>query len=212
MFPLIHSAHDLDDAETKQRKTEIWLREHAETTLMQRQTSRRKTFTEDEHADLDAINRDLASCQRRILWIVSLARRGLSESFQEASELFFQTFCESSTDAKKTRMLMLHRSVMSRLGFHKRRWAGAVAGAENTMHRLEIQRTVLHSLMTQNDSRLNLRMAREQKKLAQTAKRDSDAVRGLTLLGLIFIPGSYIAKLYYPIPSPYPPPPLFIAI
>jgi hypothetical protein len=143
LFPLLHSSHDLDDAEMKQRKTGIWLREHAETILMQRQTSRRKTFNEDEHADLDAINRDLASCQRRILWIVSLARRGLSESFQDASELFFQTFCESSTDAETSRVLELHRRVMSRLGFHKRRWVGAVAGAENTMQRLEIQRTVV---------------------------------------------------------------------
>jgi hypothetical protein len=47
--------------------------------------------------------------------------------------------------------------------------------------------------MAQNESKLSLRIAREQRKLAQMAKRDSDAVRGLTLLGLIFIPGSYIA-------------------
>ena len=47
--------------------------------------------------------------------------------------------------------------------------------------------------MAQKESKLNFRMAGEQRKLAQTAKRDSSTMKGITLLGTIFIPGAYIA-------------------
>lgn len=39
-------------------------------------------------------------------------------------------------------------------------------------------------------------MAGEQRRLAHASKRDSTAMKGLSLLGALFLPGTYLASLF----------------
>jgi hypothetical protein len=172
-------------------------------------TNRRESHEERLSSDLDTINEHLQSCQNRMLWIKSTAAVDITSSMEAANQAFWGIFQHRNKEKDAEYLSQLHVSVKSRLGFYKSRWLGAKVYGENAMQRLENQGSAvsfdqnqrinlltnlkLYNLMAQNESRLNFRMAKEQKKLAQIAKRNSDAVRGITLVGLIFLPGTYIA-------------------
>lgn len=47
--------------------------------------------------------------------------------------------------------------------------------------------------MAKKESRLNLQMAMDQKRLALMTKRDSEALKGIFLVGVFFWPGAFIA-------------------
>ncbi len=47
--------------------------------------------------------------------------------------------------------------------------------------------------MAQKESKLNLLMASEQRKLAQASKRDATTMKSLSLLGTVFLPGTFLA-------------------
>ena len=51
----------------------------------------------------------------------------------------------------------------------------------------------LYTIIAQKESRLNLLMAAEQRKLAHASKRDSSTMKTISLLGSIFLPGAYLA-------------------
>jgi hypothetical protein len=50
--------------------------------------------------------------------------------------------------------------------------------------------------MTQKESKLNLEMAAQQRRLAHASKRDSTAMKTLSLLGAIFLPGTFLASVF----------------
>lgn len=49
--------------------------------------------------------------------------------------------------------------------------------------------------MAQRESKLNLEMAAQQRRLAHASKRDSTAMKALSLLGAMFLPGTFVASL-----------------
>lgn len=51
----------------------------------------------------------------------------------------------------------------------------------------------LVNLIASQENRLNVRLAGEQRALAYASKNDSTAMKGLSLLGAIFLPGAYVA-------------------
>jgi Mg2+ and Co2+ transporter CorA len=50
--------------------------------------------------------------------------------------------------------------------------------------------------MTQKESKLNLEMAAQQRRLAHASKRDSTAMKTLSLLGAIFLPGTFLSSVF----------------
>jgi hypothetical protein len=46
------------------------------------------------------------------------------------------------------------------------------------------------------ESKLNLQIAKEQKHLAHATKRDGTAMKTLSLLGALFLPGTYLASVF----------------
>lgn len=50
--------------------------------------------------------------------------------------------------------------------------------------------------MSQREARLNLEIAREQRRIAHSSKRDSTAMKTLSLLGAVFLPGTYLASFF----------------
>lgn len=51
----------------------------------------------------------------------------------------------------------------------------------------------LYNIIAQKESKLNFRMAGDQRKLAHGSKRDSYAMKTISLLGAVFLPGAYLA-------------------
>jgi hypothetical protein len=54
----------------------------------------------------------------------------------------------------------------------------------------------LYNIIAQKESKLNFQMAGEQRKLAHASKRDSAAMKTISLLGAIFLPGAYLASVF----------------
>ena len=50
--------------------------------------------------------------------------------------------------------------------------------------------------MSQREARLNLEIAGEQRRIAHASKRDSTAMKTLSLLGALFLPGTYLASVF----------------
>jgi hypothetical protein len=48
-------------------------------------------------------------------------------------------------------------------------------------------------MIAQRESKLNLMMAGDQKRIAQASKRDSATMKMISLLGTLFLPGAYLA-------------------
>ena len=54
----------------------------------------------------------------------------------------------------------------------------------------------LFNIIAQKDTKLNLEMAGQQRRLTHAAKRDSQSMKTLSLLGAIFLPATYLASIF----------------
>lgn len=59
-----------------------------------------------------------------------------------------------------------------------------------------LTRLKLYNIIAQKESKLNFQMAGEQRKLAHASKRDSAAMKIISLLGAVFLPGAYLASVF----------------
>lgn len=50
--------------------------------------------------------------------------------------------------------------------------------------------------MSQREARLNLEIAGEQRRIAHASKRDSTAMKSISLMGALFLPGTYLASVF----------------
>jgi Mg2+ and Co2+ transporter CorA len=50
--------------------------------------------------------------------------------------------------------------------------------------------------MSQREARLNLEIAGEQRRIAHASKRDSTAMKTISFLGAIFLPGNLLASVF----------------
>lgn len=50
--------------------------------------------------------------------------------------------------------------------------------------------------MSQREARLNLEIAGEQRRIAHASKRDSTAMKTISLLGTLFLPGTFLASVF----------------
>jgi len=93
-------------------------------------------------------------------------------------------------------MRKLQASMLARLDFYRVKLQGIESYAYTTLQRLDIQRSALYNIIAQKESKLNFQMAGEQRKLAHASKRDSAAMKTISLLGVIFFPGAYLASVF----------------
>jgi Mg2+ and Co2+ transporter CorA len=52
------------------------------------------------------------------------------------------------------------------------------------------------SILDQRESRLSLRIAAQQHRLADASKRDSTSMKTLTFLGSLFLPGTFVSSVF----------------
>ncbi|MCJ1466914.1 hypothetical protein MMC07_005536 [Pseudocyphellaria aurata] len=66
--------------------------------------------------------------------------------------------------------------------------------AQSLHRRSQTQVNVLYSMISQRDSKVNISVAEDSKKIAAAAKRDSLAMKTVSMLTLIFLPGTFVAR------------------
>lgn len=54
----------------------------------------------------------------------------------------------------------------------------------------------LYNIMSQREARLNLEIAGEQRRIAHASKRDGTAMKTISLMGTLFLPGTYLASVF----------------
>lgn len=54
----------------------------------------------------------------------------------------------------------------------------------------------LYNLLSQRESKIQFQMAGEQRRLAHASKRDSTAMKTISLLGAVFLPGTFLASVF----------------
>jgi hypothetical protein len=162
-----------------------------------------------EPRKLEILKLDLIKCQAQVLWERPEATLDVIDSIEEAS----QVFMDGLQPERRTPIVeRFQLGIPSRLRLYRRRWKGIEIYANTSIKRIETQNTAvgllnksqilllltreyfqLYNLMTQMESRLNLQIARDQKMLANTTKREAEAMKGISLLGAVFLPGTFIA-------------------
>ncbi|KAL5092937.1 hypothetical protein Trisim1_000666 [Trichoderma cf. simile WF8] len=191
LLPLIIFSRESSSAsDIRQRDVRHWLQR------LERAISMREEDGDDAYnyaKDLNAVNRDLLECQAQVLWKRPASYVTIIDSVEETGRLFIQTLPES----RKTPVVeKFQMRMIARLDLYRKRWAGIQTYADTSMQRLEIQRSALYTIMSQKESRLNLEIASDSKKLAHASERDAKSMKGISLLGTIFLPGTFLASIF----------------
>ncbi|RDW71138.1 hypothetical protein BP6252_07701 [Coleophoma cylindrospora] len=195
LLPVIIFSHDVSfKTDIKQRDARDWLRRLEHAVSMRSEIQEREGYVnKDGVVDLDAVNRDLVECHSQVLWKRPKAYLQLCTSIENAMIRYYERLPEERRD-KETKKL--HSSMQSRMDFYRVKLQGIESYAYTTLQRLDIQRSALYNIIAQKESKLNFKMAGEQRKLAHASKRDSAAMKTISLLGAIFFPGAYLASVF----------------
>ncbi|KAK7749321.1 hypothetical protein SLS62_008290 [Diatrype stigma] len=191
LLPVIILSHDLSEtSDVRQRSARDWLRRLENAITMRDEIDRSEVYTD---FDVDGINRDLVECHSQVLWKRPQAYQEIVKDFRAALKLY-EDRVRPERFARVLRAL--HGSVQARLDFYRAKLAGMEHYAHTTLERLHIQRQALYNIMAQKESKLNLEMAAQQRRLAHASKRDSTAMKTLSLLGAVFLPGTFLASVF----------------
>ncbi|KAH8673639.1 hypothetical protein BX600DRAFT_211125 [Xylariales sp. PMI_506] len=192
LLPIIILSHDLSSkTDQKQRDARDWLRRLENAVTMRNDIDDRDRYLE---FDLDVINRDLVECHSQVLWKRPQAYQEIIKEIKSAMDKFWQGAREDRKMFEEIKAL--HNSMDSRLEFYRIKLLGVENYAHTTLERLNIQRQALYNIIAQKESKLNLEMAAQQRRLAHASKRDSTAMKTLSLMGALFLPGTFLASLF----------------
>ncbi|KAI0096335.1 hypothetical protein GGR51DRAFT_32538 [Nemania sp. FL0031] len=198
LLPVIVLSLDLSaKVDIRQRDARDWLRRLENAITMRNEIDQKEEYTE---FDVDGINRDLVECHSQVLWKRPQAYQEIIKEMKAAMSKFKETmnnFGESMSMDKNTKKLKaLHSSMGSRLEFYRVKLTGQEHYIHTTLERLHIQREALYNIIAQKGSKLNLEMAVQQRRLAHASKRDGTAMKTLSLLGAIFLPGTFLSSVF----------------
>lgn len=194
LLPIIIFSHDVSfKTDIKQRDARDWLRRLEHAVSMRNEIEEKEGYVKEGVVDLDSINRDLVECHSQVLWKRPKAYLEILLGIEKAMARFDEKLPESRKDDNMTK---LQASMFARLDFYRVKLQGIESYAYTTLQRLDIQRSALYNIIAQKESKLNFQMAGEQRKLAHASKRDSAAMKTISLLGAIFFPGAYLASVF----------------
>ncbi|KAF4425438.1 hypothetical protein CFRS1_v000192 [Colletotrichum fructicola] len=182
-------------SELSQRKCRTWIR-RLEDAISVNETAAGLSYFKDGKINLRAVASDLTECHRQVLH----QRPGLYSRMLGAAEEAMQSFwIHVSSGEKSEEMKSLHFSLQDRLGLQRARLVGLDSYVSVSIERLNIQRSMISFItaeIAQNDAKLNLKIAGDQRQLANDSKRDSKAMKALSLLGATFLPGTFLASIF----------------
>ncbi|KAI2637426.1 hypothetical protein GGS21DRAFT_476911 [Xylaria nigripes] len=191
LLPILILSLDLSsNVDIRQRGARDWLRRLENAITMRNEIEEKEEYRD---LDVDQINRDLVECHSQVLWKRPQAYQEIIKEMKAAMAKFKDRVPEERNT--KT-MKAVHSSMGSRLEFYRVKLAGQEHYIYTTLERLTIQRQALYNIMAQKESRLNLEIATQQRKLAHASKRDSTAMKTLSLLGALFLPGTFLSSIF----------------
>ncbi|OLN86525.1 hypothetical protein CCHL11_10282 [Colletotrichum chlorophyti] len=215
LLPVIILSHDLSSRnDEKQRDARDWLRRLEHAVSMRNEIEDEEGYvSKDGYLDVDAISRDLVECHSQVLWKRPQAYQEIVKEMEAALAKF-----KAGVPAERNTSSVdkLHRSMLARLDFYKAKLKGIENYQATTLERLHIQRsaglltcrvrlfgkaiadgaTQLYNLLNQRESKIQFQMAGEQRRLAHASKRDSTAMKTISLLGAVFLPGTFLASVF----------------
>ncbi|KAI0593954.1 hypothetical protein F4775DRAFT_575960 [Biscogniauxia sp. FL1348] len=191
LLPMIILTHDLSaKGDIRQRNARDWLRSLENAITMRDEIDEQDAYT---IFDVDTINRDLVECHSQVLWKRPQAYQIIVSEAKAALNKFTERVHEERNSKK---LKALNESMSARLDFYRIKLTGMEHYIHTTLERLHIQRQALYNIMTQRESKLNLEMAAQQRRLAHASKRDSTAMKTLSLLGAVFLPGTFLSSIF----------------
>ncbi|KAI0887238.1 uncharacterized protein GGS22DRAFT_178431 [Annulohypoxylon maeteangense] len=192
LLPIIILSHDLSaKGDKRQRDARDWLRRLENAITMRNEIDERETYSD---FDVDGINRDLVECHSQVLWKRPQAYQEIIKEVKGAMDNFMKYVPEHGRNSKT--LMALHDSMMGRLDFYRVKLTGMEHYIHTTLERLHIQRQALYNIMAQKESKLNLEIASQQRRVAHATKRDGTAMKTLSLLGAVFLPGTFMASVF----------------
>ncbi|KAJ6788656.1 hypothetical protein PWT90_04965 [Aphanocladium album] len=221
LLPTIILAHDLSPAnDQKQRDARDWLRRLENAVSMRDEVEVEEQYFQNGELVVDGLNRDLVECHSNVLWKRPQAYMALTEEMEKAMGLFKDMHevtakrmaaasaaddgrwggeAAAATEKQNRELDRLHRSMLARMDFYKVKLTGLENYIHTTLQRLKVQREAgaqLYNIMSQREARLNLEIAGEQRRIAHASKRDSTAMKTISLLGTLFLPGTFLASVF----------------
>ncbi|OHW96292.1 MIT CorA-like divalent cation transporter [Colletotrichum incanum] len=188
LLPIIILSHDLSSQnDQKQRDARDWLRKLEHAVSMRNEIEDEEGYvSKDGYLEVDAISRDLVECHSQVLWKRPQAYLEIVKEIAAGLDKFkAKVPAEHLTpDLDK-----LHRSMIARLDFYRLKLKGIENYQATTLERLHIQRSA-------RESKIQFQMAGEQRRLAHASKRDSTAMKTISLLGAVFLPGTFLASVF----------------
>ncbi|ROV87777.1 hypothetical protein VMCG_10788 [Cytospora schulzeri] len=143
--------------------------------------------------ELDRISTQIANCQCEVLQKRPQAWQNVIRRAKEAANHFWHSLSKEKRDPA---LRELHDTLLNRLEFLTVKLEGIENYALVTLERLSIHREVLHNIINQRESRLNLEIAIQQHRLADTSGHENASMKTLTWLGSLFLPGTFVASLF----------------
>ncbi|KAF4981629.1 hypothetical protein FZEAL_2598 [Fusarium zealandicum] len=204
LLPIIIISYDLSpENDEKQRKARHWLRRLENAVTLRNEVEEQEQYFKDDLVDIDGLSRDLVECHGNVMWKRPQAYMALAKEMEKALDNFHKLWLtsvgEDLCDAERRQRKevdKLHRSMLARLDFYKVKLTGLENYIHTTLERLKVQREALYNIMSQREARLNLEIAGEQRRIAHASKRDSTAMKTLSLMGAVFLPGTYLASVF----------------
>ncbi|KAK0644675.1 hypothetical protein B0T16DRAFT_495437 [Cercophora newfieldiana] len=143
---------------------------------------------------LDKINRELADLQCKVMWKRPQVWQGAVGRLKDATGCFWERLSDQDREIKG--LEDLQATIQRRLDFASVRLDGLESYIQVSLERLDIQREVMNSFISQRESRLSLSIAAQQQRLAQLAGRESTSMKTLTLLGAVFLPSALVSSIF----------------
>ncbi|PFH60875.1 hypothetical protein XA68_10188 [Ophiocordyceps unilateralis] len=198
-------AHD-----QKQREARDWLRHLENAVSLRDEVDPQERYAPEGLLEIDGLSRDLVECHGHVMWKRPQAYRALVTEMERAMGRFRESITAvtdmdhgSDLDELAARerqhrrdLVRMHGSMMARLEFYRVKLTGLENYVHTTLARLKVQREALYNIMSQREARLNLEIAGEQRRIAHASKRDSTAMKTISLMGALFLPGTYLASVF----------------
>ncbi|KAK7417907.1 hypothetical protein QQZ08_011447 [Neonectria magnoliae] len=206
LLPVIILSYDLSPAnDQKQRDARDWLRRLENAVSLRNEVEEHEQYFQDGLMEVDGLNRDLVECHGHVMWKRPQAYLALAKEMEKAMgslKLMWEdndsvdVIVDPAERSHRKEINKLHRSMFSRIDFYKVKLTGLENYIHTTLERLKVQREALYNIMSQREARLNLQIAGEQRRIAHASKRDSTAMKTLSLMGALFLPGTYLASVF----------------
>ncbi|KAF5012369.1 hypothetical protein FDECE_1596 [Fusarium decemcellulare] len=150
-------------------------------------------FNEETHLDLYKISQELADCQCTVLWKRPQAWKNVVSRMVKATECFWDGLAEED---KSPAMAELNSSILDQFDFLIIKLDNLENYAHVSSERLKLQRQVMDSIIYNLESKSNFHIAVQQGRLARLGRREGASILMLTILGTIFLPGTFLSSIF----------------